>query len=341
VWTDFDSWRVTVPVSLGANVLQFQALNFQGTQVATDTITVTSTVASPIVDFLRISELMYHPADPSPSELAAGFVDADEFEFIELVNVSPTQTLNLAGVTLSDAVSFTFGNVTLLPGARMVLAVDPAAFAQRYGASIPVAGQFTGQLNNSGEHLVLADSRGATILDFTYDDTGAGWHPTTDGDGYSLVILDELGPTANWNNGPSWRPSSSIGGSPGTADSLAGDFNGDGRVDLADLAILQIHLGAASGATPLTGDLTGDGAVTRADAAEFARLFGKSTPAPSPPAPLAVVRRAASVAEPTARPRRPLAAAADRALAEISSAGLEPRTLLSAKSTLRRTIHRT
>ena len=34
-----------------------------------------------------ISEIMYNPADPSSTEIEAGFTDADQFEFIELLNI--------------------------------------------------------------------------------------------------------------------------------------------------------------------------------------------------------------------------------------------------------------
>jgi hypothetical protein len=53
---------------------------------------------------LRITELNYHPADPSPAELAAGFDNADDFEFLELKNISDLATLDLAGAQLSDGV---------------------------------------------------------------------------------------------------------------------------------------------------------------------------------------------------------------------------------------------
>jgi hypothetical protein len=53
---------------------------------------------------------------------------------------------------------------------------------------------------------------------------------------------------------------------------LPGDFDGDRRVSLADMAILQAHFGAAADANQ--GDINGDGTVTRSDAAIFAGAFG-------------------------------------------------------------------
>ncbi len=35
---------------------------------------------------LVFSEVNYHPLDPTADEIAAGFTDADDFEFVELYN---------------------------------------------------------------------------------------------------------------------------------------------------------------------------------------------------------------------------------------------------------------
>jgi hypothetical protein len=166
---------------------------------------------------------------------------------------------------------------------------------------MPVTGPYTGQLNNAGEHVLLADGRGATILDFTYDDTGPGWHPSTDGLGYSLVIIDEQAPPSTWNDPASWRPSSHIGGSPGSADTAPGDIDGNLRIDLMDLAIMQSHFGLTTGASRSQGDLNGDGAVNRADAAILAGNFGRSVVATplSPAASIAASARDRNVARAT------------------------------------------
>lgn len=330
-WNVVTGWTATVPVDFGTNVVTLEAYDFQDNLIASDTVTITSTVSSrPLQDFLRVTELMYHPADPSPEQVAAGFTDADQFEFIEFKNTSATETLNLAGVKLTNGVAFDFAGsaiTSLAPGAYAVVVVDPAAFTARYGAGLPVAGTYTGQFNNAGETIRIEDGSAVVIQDFTYDDTGEGWHPTTDGDGYSLVIVDPLGDTSAWSDGPAWRPSGAIGGSPGTDDGIPGDFNSDGKVGIADLGILQAHLGTASGATAATGDMDGDGDVDRADAAEFARAFGRSagvgggSPAASAaPSALAVVRRAPTDTSRLAATRRgPNVRHVDAAIAELAS----------------------
>jgi hypothetical protein len=103
----------------------------------------------------------------------------------------------------------------------------------------------------------------------------------------------------DWSLGSAWRPSAQLGGTPGSVSLLAGDVDGNLRVDLVDAAIVQASLGIASGATRGQGDLNGDGAVNRADVAIVAREFGRSlSAAPSSAAPSS----AAIVA--TARERR-------------------------------------
>ena len=298
-WLDVDSWQVTVPLTQGANPLVFEAVNFQGEVVASDTITVTTTTTAPnLVTDLRITELMYHPADPTMAELAAGVTDADELEFIELMNIGG-QPLDLAGARFVDGIEFEFasGGPSLAPGGRAILVSDSVAFPKRYGGEIAVAGQYSGRLNNAGDHVRLENGAGTTILDFTYSDEDP-WHPTTDGDGFSLVIHDPTGESALWNTASGWRPSSQSNGSPGVPDPLLGDINGDHRVDAADLAILQAHLGIASGAAPADGDLDGDGAVNRNDVAIMARNFSRQSPAVAP--------------SPGAVTARPLAAVASR-----------------------------
>jgi hypothetical protein len=244
-------------------------------------------------DFLRVTELIYHPADAPGTGL-----DADEFEFLELKNISTSTTLDLTQARLTQGVQFDFATgavASLAPGEFVLVVSNPTAFASRYGSGFPIAGEYSGQLNNAGERVRIEDTNGVAILDFVYDDQGEGWYPQTDGDGYSLVIRNEMADADTWSAAASWRPSYTIGGSPAADDTatLEGDVNGDLRVDLVDVAILQANYGIATGALRSQGDLNGDGAVGRSDAALLARNFGRSlvveSPAPAAFAPSAVV----------------------------------------------------
>ncbi len=157
-----------------------------------------------LFDHLRITEFNYNPLGGS------------DFEFIEFQNTG-AEPINLAGVRLSGGVDFTFPNVTLGPDEHIVVVNDIGSFQNRYGTAIPVAGQFQGNLGNSSERLrlQLPAPNEINILDFDYDD---GWYPITDGSGFSLVIIDALGPRNSWRERTSWRPSNFVNGSPGVTD---------------------------------------------------------------------------------------------------------------------------
>ncbi len=171
---------------------------------------------------LVISEIMYHPAEPSEEEIAAGFADKNEFEFLELLNVS-NSPIALSGLQFTRGVAFDFsqGSIqSLAPGARALVVRNPEAFALRYGQGLPVVGSFrqedgSGRLSNSGETLGLISEFTGTVAEFAFsDDQGAGWPAEADGDGYSLVLrLEEAG--GDFANPETWTRSSAIGGSPG------------------------------------------------------------------------------------------------------------------------------
>ncbi|MCP4592493.1 MAG: hypothetical protein GY842_17300, partial [bacterium] len=80
---------------------------------------------------------------------------------------------------------------------------------------LAIAGEYTGYLDNGGESLRLEDAQNESILDFTYNDA---WYPGTDGEGASLVIVDETASFDTWSEPTSWRPSGAANGSPGADD---------------------------------------------------------------------------------------------------------------------------
>ena len=169
---------------------------------------------------LVISEIMYHPTAPI---LFPGVTNIDEdFEFVEVMNVG-AGSLNLNGYTISGGVEFTFPSITLPPSQRLVVVKNRHAFTNRYGASLEalVAGEFSGNLANDGNRLVLQGSLKEPILDFSYDDD---WYPITDGFGFSLVVVDENAATDTWGLQSSWRPSGALQGTPGTGEAAAQSF---------------------------------------------------------------------------------------------------------------------
>ncbi|MDA7867797.1 CotH kinase family protein [Akkermansiaceae bacterium] len=165
---------------------------------------------------LVVSELMYHPAPPSVSEIAAGFSNDDEFEFIEIGNVSG-KTLLLDGIRFTKGIDMTLEG-SLPPGAAALLVANREAFEFRYGDGFNILGEWQNgdRLDNGGELIRLRDARNRIIQEFTYDDRGL-WPQSPDGNGPSLVLIAPAS-FPNHDLAGNWRPSSTPGGNPGGSD---------------------------------------------------------------------------------------------------------------------------
>ena len=160
---------------------------------------------------IRISELMYNPRDPSNEERVEGFIDNDDFEFIELINISK-DSYNLEGYELLGAVRMRFGDITLSSGQRVLVVNRLTAFQMRYGDLPNIVGEYSGNLNNESERIILRNSSGSTVLDYTYS---GNWYDLTDGNGHSLTVINPFNQSVYFGNKGSWRPSRNSGGSPG------------------------------------------------------------------------------------------------------------------------------
>ena len=153
-----------------------------------------------VLQSLRITEIMYHPAE---------FPDS---EYIELRNVGDTE-ISLAGVEFTRGVRFNFPDVVLGPGAYAVVVFDRNEFEMAYGDDVNVLGEWSGRLDNDDDRLRLEISElNAAVHDFTYRDW---WYPSTDGEGFSLVIVDDSLEPDTWSDPGSWAAGVSGGGSPG------------------------------------------------------------------------------------------------------------------------------
>lgn len=151
---------------------------------------------------LVVSELMFNPG---PGD-AAG-------EYLEIMNISSTDALDLTNVTFSDGIEFRFPlGYTLAPGERAVVVEDAAAFAAVH-PNIEIAGSYTGALRNGGERLALTNSEDEEVLAFSYDNESP-WPKLSAGQGSSLVLINPRS-APDHNLPQNWRASGSHGGTPG------------------------------------------------------------------------------------------------------------------------------
>ena len=196
-------------------------------------------VAIPAVDWLRVTELSYHPPE------------GKDLEFVELRNVGPV-SIDLRGVRFTKGIDFDFidGDVLdLAPGEYALLVKNRRVFEATYTDVDPaiIAGEYSDSLSNAGDRLRLVWGRAETILDFAYDDA---WYPETDGPGRTLHIVDDQDNPALWVLPSTWAPSLRDGGSPGEGEGVApvgglqlpGDENQDGSLDISDAVALLRRL---------------------------------------------------------------------------------------------------
>ena len=185
---------------------------------------------SAILQSLRITEIMYHP--PAGSDA----------EFIEVRNVG-TAAINLEGVEFTKGVEFKFPNISLAPGEYAVVVANLVVFQNIYGFGVNVLGEWKGKLDNDADRvrLEIVDLN-AAILDFTFQDV---WYPTTDGGGFSLVIVDEQAGPQTWDEKGSWTAGASSGGSPGMSSGFFVFAGADQIVTLPAGATLDatVHYG--------------------------------------------------------------------------------------------------
>ncbi len=155
---------------------------------------------------LVISEVMYKPDG------------GDAYEYLELYNAGPA-AINLAGYKFPQGQpfdEFIFPNVTIAPGAYLLVVHDLAAFRSLHGNGLDsiIAGEWkTGNLSNSGEIITILDNEGLVVLSFEYRDTSP-WPTEPDSNGSALVLKDPA--TGNTGNGTDYA-ASAPGGSPGTS----------------------------------------------------------------------------------------------------------------------------
>ena len=206
-----------------------------------------------------VSELMYHPPQPSSAERGTDLSNSDFFEYAELLNIS-SETVDLTGVSFAGAITFTLAPGTFVgPGQRVLVANKRRALVERYGEAVNryIVGEYSSsgtQFANGGEEVNLVGANQASIQKFTYGDS-APWPEEADGNGFSLVLVSpESSP--NHNVAVSWTTGAEFG-TPGTGEEIVGgttfsgdpnaDNDGDGLSAFAEYALGTLDTDGASG----------------------------------------------------------------------------------------------
>ena len=130
---------------------------------------------------LVINKINYNPM------ISGNFPISNDQEFIEIVNTGTT-TVNLTGYYFKE-LGFTYlfpAFSTIAPNQSIYLASNLTTFQSKYGFA--AFGQFTRNLANNSEKLVLADGFGNTIDSVEYFDT-APWPTAPDGNGSYLQLI--------------------------------------------------------------------------------------------------------------------------------------------------------
>jgi hypothetical protein len=130
---------------------------------------------------LVIAKIDYNP------NANANFTSSNDQEFIEIRNIG-TQTVDLTGIYFKGTgLVYQFpANQTLASNTSVFLASKSTTFTNKYGFA--PFGEFTRNLSNSNQDLVLADGFGTTIDRVHYYDA-TPW-PNADGNGYYLRLID-------------------------------------------------------------------------------------------------------------------------------------------------------
>lgn len=130
---------------------------------------------------LVISKINYHPK-------ATVNFPSDSLEFIEITN-NGNSTVDLTGIyfrELGFAWQFPV-NSTIAPNKKLMLASNAKSFESFYG--FKPFGQFTRNLSNKSENMILVDAWGNIIDRVQYEDNFP-WPPDADGKGWFLELID-------------------------------------------------------------------------------------------------------------------------------------------------------
>ena len=147
---------------------------------------------------LVISKINYNP------DVTTSFPVSNDQEFIEITNAGST-TVTLSGIYFKElGITYQFPYSSTIAGnSSLYLASNAAVFQSKYGF-VPF-GQFTRNLSNKSEKLILIDAFGNLIDTVEYFDSSP-WPTAPDGNGSYLQLIST---NLDNNLASSWQPSSS------------------------------------------------------------------------------------------------------------------------------------
>ena len=174
-----------------------------------------SACSSTAVPSLVINRINYNPQEATSTL-------SDGLEFISIKNTGST-VVNLTGIYFKElGISYQFpANSTLVAGGTIHLASNSTAFQTKYG--VAAFGQFSRNLSNSSQKIVLMDGFGNTIDSVEYFDVSP-WPTEADGGGSYLQLIN----TALDNNlASSWIISNQV------------NLIGNNVIDCSEVALSQ------------------------------------------------------------------------------------------------------
>lgn len=164
----------------------------------TNNLLITSSCGDVSIPPLVISEIMYHPVE------SATYPDNDDMEYLEITNNGdiPVDPEGIFFPGTGFVYEFPTGT-TIEPHSSIILAGNYSVFRSLYGFA--PYGEFTRNLSDKSENLVMCDPFGNVIDNVCYQDT-IPW-PDADGNGYYLKLTD---PDLDNNDPASWVASMDV-----------------------------------------------------------------------------------------------------------------------------------
>ncbi len=193
-WSSATEWSIALPLQPGPSTLVVEAWDLAGDPIGSDQVAVTYTGPAPTpVEDLVINEIMYDPA-------------ATGTEFVEIYNASSTHPYDLTGFRLRG-VDFDFPPGTIIdPDAYLLVVRNEWAVRDLYGVGLPIAGEYNGTLQPTGERLRLVrlatETEPELIVDEVTYSASFPWPSGAQGTGKSIQRINphhDSNDPANWS----------------------------------------------------------------------------------------------------------------------------------------------